>query len=88
MIAHSALETESVGSNPGHSEVVFFWAFFFFFFFLLTSRGSINDIGERPRQTVSGKSKAELGPRSQVHISAPAKFFSHKNPLKTFKTFN
>ena len=28
---------QSVGSNPGHGEVVFFWAFFFFFFFLLTS---------------------------------------------------
>ena len=30
-IARSALETEFVGSNPGHGEVVFLWAFFFFF---------------------------------------------------------
>ena len=35
-IARSALETESVGSNPGHGEVVFS-GLFFFFFLLLTS---------------------------------------------------
>ena len=33
---YSALETESVGSNPGHGEVVFFWAFFFFLLLLLS----------------------------------------------------
>ena len=31
-IERSALETESVGSNPGHGKVVLFLAFFFFFF--------------------------------------------------------
>ena len=45
-IARLALETESVGSNPGHGKVVF-WAFFFFFFLLtslsLTCTGIILD---------------------------------------------
>ena len=36
-IAHLAVEIESVGSNPGHGEVVFLWAFFSSSFFLLSS---------------------------------------------------
>ena len=67
-IARSALETESMGSNPGHDEVVFFWAFFFLFFLLtslsLTCAGIILD----HKVTRSGRDKERKNISSQRHL--------------------
>ena len=50
-IARLALETESVGLNPGHGEVVFFWAFFFFLLLLSPPSSASNScfVFSRPR---------------------------------------